>query len=439
MSEPFGKALPQQASVGYIVKMFPRVSETFILNEILELERQGLSLRIFSLKRPTESVVHAQGKLVRAPITYLPERIYREPLRILRAQFAVSRSRPRSYRDTLNSLLRKSGLRSPRTSLLRLSQACCVLTEMQAISHLHAHYATDPCKVAFLAHSLTGIPYSVTTHAKDLFQHERLKSPSIQERLCRARFIVANSHYSAEQLKAHLNADAEVHPIYNGIDLDLFQRRQNEPTEPTILSVGRTVEKKGFSILIQACQILKDRGVRFNCKIVGRLAGALRKQIDRLGLERDVQMLGLLSHQEVLTQYQRAMVFALPCIVAADGDRDLLPNVLKEAMAVGVPVVTSRLAPIEELIADGVNGLLVHPGDAAALAEGLELLLTDAKLRQQLASQSRDVIAERFDMRKNFTQLKKLHLKVMQGQLPEPVTFETVEPKTKRYEPEQVS
>ena len=310
---------------------------------------------------------------------------------------------------------------------------------MQAISHLHAHYATDPCKVAFLAHSLTGIPYSVTTHAKDLFQHERLKSPSIQERLCRARFIVANSHYSAEQLKAHLNADAEVHPIYNGIDLDLFQRRQNEPTEPTILSVGRTVEKKGFSILIQACQILKDRGVRFNCKIVGRLAGALRKQIDRLGLERDVQMLGLLSHQEVLTQYQRAMVFALPCIVAADGDRDLLPNVLKEAMAVGVPVVTSRLAPIEELIADGVNGLLVPPGDAAALAEGLELLLTDAKLRQQLASQSRDVIAERFDMRKNFTQLKKLHLKVMQGQLPEPVTFETVEPKTKRYEPEQVS
>ena len=105
MSEPFGKALPQQASVGYIVKMFPRVSETFILNEILELERQGLSLRIFSLKRPTESVVHAQGKLVRAPITYLPERIYREPLRILRAQLAVSRSRPRCYRDTLNSLI----------------------------------------------------------------------------------------------------------------------------------------------------------------------------------------------------------------------------------------------------------------------------------------------------------------------------------------------
>ncbi len=439
MSEPFGNALLRPVSVGYVVKMFPRLSETFILNEILELERQGLSLRIFSLKRPNESVVHPQAKLVRAPITYLPESIHREPLRILRAQFAVGRFCRRSYRDTLIDLLRNCWGRSLGKSLLRFSQASCLIAELKGISHLHAHYATDPAKVAFLAHLMTGIPYSVTTHAKDLFQDERLSSPSIRERLGRARFIVANSHYSAGQLRAHLKADAEIHPIYNGIDLNLFQRPQNEPTEPVILSVGRTVEKKGFAVLVQACHLLKNRRVRFQCKIVGRLARSLRKQIDRLGLERDVQMLGPLPQQEVLTQYQQAMIFALPCVVAADGDRDILPNVLKEAMAVGVPVVTSHLAPIEELIQDEVNGLLVPPGDVAALANALELLLTDAKLRQRLASQSRVVIAERFDMRTSFTQLKNLHLQMMRDRLPVPVTIGTAWTKPESYEPEQVS
>src|ERR1043166_1053139 len=178
--------------IGYVLKMFPRLSETFILNEILELERQGLSLRIFSLKRPTESVVHPQAKLVRAPITYLPERTNRELLRIVRAHFAARCNDRRAYGDALEYLLRNRRKQSMGSSLLKFSQACCLAGEIKGLSHLHAHYATDPCKVAFLASLLTRIPYSVTTHAKDLFQDQRLKSPVIQERLGRARFVVAN-------------------------------------------------------------------------------------------------------------------------------------------------------------------------------------------------------------------------------------------------------
>ena len=411
----------ESARVGYVLKMFPRISETFILNEVLELERQGLPLRIFSLKRPAESVAHAQAKEVRAVSSCLPERALREPLRIVRAQARVCRRYGRAYTRALRHQIRVGRGGDLKLSVRRFWQACCLVTELDGISHLHAHYVTDPAEVTFAAHLITGIPYSISTHAKDLFQDDRLNNPTIQERLRRAQFIVANSQFSAEGLRRSLGDRAQIHTIYNGIDLEVFSPRQipqGGTLEPLILSAGRLVQKKGFAILIRACRRLKDRGVAFKCEIAGK--GLLPTEmpvlvalVKTLGLEAEVRLLGAVAQQEMLAHYQRACVFALPCVVAPDGDRDILPNVLKEAMAMGVPIVTSRLEAIEELVEHGRNGLLTTPGDVEALASSLELLLKDAALCQQLASRSRQRVQERFDMRTNFAELRKLHLRLM--------------------------
>jgi len=182
--------------------------------------------------------------------------------------------------------------------------------------------------------------------------------------------------------------------------------------EPLILSVGRLVEKKGFSDLIGACRMLKGWGTAFKCEIVGSgpLSRSLRDQIKELKLEACIRVIGAIPQSELQRHYRDAIVFALPSVLARDGDRDILPNVLKEAMAVGVPVVTTRLPGIEELIAHGEDGLLTPSGDVAALAASLECLLTDAALRRRLAGRARKTIEERFDMRKNFTLLKNLLL-----------------------------
>ncbi len=398
--------------IGYVLKMFPRLSETFILNEILELERQGVSLHIFSLKRPVDAVSHPQVKSVRSPITYLPEELHHEPIRVLQGQMVVLLQHRREYWHTLRHLIRGSRRGAFRSSLLRFCQACCLIREMGDIRHLHAHYANIPAKVALIAHRIAGVAYSITTHAKDVFQGNQLTSPKLHERMRRARFVVANSRFSAACLRAAVNEELAVHPIYNGIDLNAFPRRNTEPVEPLILSVGRLVEKKGFADFIEACRLLKEKGLNFRCEIVGtgRLAGAVKEQIRNCGVQQHIRMVGPLPQQELRALLERAMIFALACIEAPDGDRDILPNVLKEAMAVGVAVVTTHLDGIEELVEHGRTGLLVAPGDPNGLAASIELLLGDRQLRESLAARARTVIEQRFDRRSNFAQLRELLL-----------------------------
>ena len=423
MSGPGFAPFTQPVRVGYVLKMFPRLSETFILNEVLELEQQGLELHIFSLKRPAEEVFHAQTKLVRSPITYLPEKIYYAPLRVFRGQFHVWRKFRRAWWRALRNALRAVRAKRDIDAMLAFCQACWLIHELRGIRHLHAHYANVPAKVALIVHRITGASYSITTHAKDIFQDDPFASTKLQERMARARFVVANSRFSARQIRAGLNGQGEIHTVYNGLDLDVFPLRKTGPREPIILSVGRLVEKKGFCDLIAACQLLKERKVRFICELVGtgRLSSVLKERIRSCGVSDYVKMIGPLSQEALREHYERAMVFTLPCIRAADGDRDILPNVVKEAMAVGIPVVTTQLDGIEELIEDGVSGLLVQPGDAPALAEKLELLLNDFKLRQRLAIQGRKVIEERFDRRTNVAQLRKLLIDAMQGPVVYPI------------------
>jgi glycosyltransferase involved in cell wall biosynthesis len=390
--------------------MFPRLSETFILNEVIELEEQGLALHLFSLKRPADAVIHEQAKAVRSPITYLPQTLLQSPSRVARAQIHVLRKHPKAWRRSFKHAFRRARADGDGNALLVFSQACCLVREMGVIRHLHAHYANIPARLALIVHRMTGVSYSITTHAKDIFLGNPLLSPKLHERLCRARFVIANSRFSANHLRAHILDRTEIHTIYNGLCLKDFPPRTTAPAEPIILSVGRLVEKKGFSDLIQACELLRTRGVKFTCELVGtgRLSAVLKEQIHNSGLGGCVRMIGPLPQQILREHYQRARVFALACIEAADGDRDILPNVVKEAMAIGVPVVTTRLDGIEELIEDGVSGLLVPPGDVAALAVKLELLLGDRNLGKGLAARARRVIEERFDRRINFRLLASL-------------------------------
>jgi len=400
--------------IGYVVKMFPRLSETFIRNEILELERQGLELRIFSLKRPTESFSIETGEAVRAPIIYLPERVWREPLRVLKAQLGVLWRHPRGYLRTLLHVLRGRELRSLGRGLRRFCQTCCLVREMGEIGHLHAHFATDPTRLACWARMICAVTFSVTTHAKDLYQDNRIASPGLRYKFNQARFIVTNSQFSADGVRALLGngTASKVVPIYNSVDMAAFPRRREEPMQPLILSAGRLVEKKGFADLIKACSILKKRGAGFRCEIVGSgpLKEALGELVGKLGLNDTVRLHSQMAQHELRSVYLKATVFALPCIVAANGDRDLLPNVLKEAMAVGVPVVTTRLSGIEELVADQESGLLVAPGDIEGLASAIELLLADAGCRQRLATRGRKTIEDRFNLATNFARLRDLLL-----------------------------
>ena len=429
MSEGTTRGEDPPARIGYVLKMFPRLSETFILNEILELEKQGLALQIFSLKKPADRVSHAQARLVKSPITYLPEKIHHSPWRICFGLAYVSFKYRRKSWHMLRNLARRYRVDRDLSSFRSFCQACCLIRESRNVCHLHAHYANIPAKLALTVQRITGTSYSITTHAKDIFQDAPFASAKLHDRMCRARFVVANSRFSAGHILAGLNGRGNIHTVYNGLNLEAFPFRKKPSTEPLILSVGRLVEKKGFSILLHACQILRQRRVKFSCELVGtgRLSDAIKDQIRQCGVGDCVKLVGPLPQEVLRGHYERATVFTLACVTASDGDRDILPNVIKEAMAIGVPVVTTRLDGIEELVEHGVNGLLVPPGDALALADALEHLLEDPKLARSLASQGRTVIEQRFDRQSNFAQLKTLLLDACQNQPAEPVAANPAE------------
>jgi glycosyltransferase involved in cell wall biosynthesis len=407
--------------------MFPRLSETFILNEILELEKQGVPLQIFSLKRPADSVSHSQAKLVRSPISYIPEKIHLAPGRVARGIAHVALKYHRNCWHLFHNLMRRFRKDRDPSSFRSFCQACCVIREMREIHHLHAHYANIPAKLAMTVQRLTGASYSITTHAKDIFQNDPFESAKLQERMCRARFVVANSRFAAAHILTGLNGQGNIHTVYNGLNLEDFPLRRKLPTEPLILSVGRLVEKKGFNVLIDACRILKERRVNFTCELVGtgRLSDAIKDQIRQSGTGAFIKLIGPLPQETLRRHYERASVFTLPCVVAADGDRDILPNVIKEAMAIGVPVVTTCLDGIEELVEHGVSGWLVPPDDAVALADALERILASPHLAESLAVQARKSVTQRFDRQSNIARLKGLLLDASEA-LPVEAAAETM-------------
>jgi glycosyltransferase involved in cell wall biosynthesis len=401
---------PSSRNVAYILKMFPRFSETFILSEILELEREGVNVRIFSLKTPNDGRTHADVARVKAPVTYVELSRWSHAAKLVRPHARVFAWNPARYlRVAATAIARRRW-----GALKRFLQAGCVAPHLRdaGITHVHAHFASSATSVANYLHLLTGIEYSFTAHAKDIYI-ETVASDVLTRKLTDARFVVTVSDYNVAHLKT-LAPAVPVRRIYNGLDLDQFKPNGTHPDEtPLVLAVGRLVEKKGFDDLIRAASLLRGR-IDFRCQIVGSGPEAPRLQglIDELGLRHVVELTGPMPREELVRLYPRASVFVAPCVIGADGNRDGLPTVLIEAMALGVPVISTPVTGIPEIVRPGETGQLVAPNDPQGLARAIERALADPALARGMARTGRELVEQQFDLRRNVSQLRELFEKV---------------------------
>jgi colanic acid/amylovoran biosynthesis glycosyltransferase len=390
--------LPKRAA--YVVKRYPRFSETFVVNEILAHERSGLELDIISLYPPNDT--HFQDLLsqVRAPVTYLTASGLKAPELWLALQ-AASKVIPNFYAK-LDAVTFESSSEVYQAALLAK-----LIVEKQ-IEHVHAHFATTATTVARLAAYFADVSYSFTAHAKDIF-HDSVQPGELSQKLVSAASVVTVSDYNVQFLREYFaNVSAKVQRIYNGLDLQKFSFEAPVRRSPVIVGVGRLVEKKGFLDLIEACSILLRRGHVFRCDIVGDGEEKVRleQRINELGLQNHVRLLGSRPQQGVISKIQEASVFALPCMVGADGNRDGLPTVLLEAMALGTACVSTDVTGIPELLQHEETGLQVPQRNATVLADALERLLTDDALRVRLAVKARGLIEREFDIEKNTARLR---------------------------------
>lgn len=335
--------------VGYVLKRFPRLSQTFVLHELLELRRQGVEPVIIAQKGAESEPVQPQYAELDAPVYYLP-----------------ASAEPTPQAALIAPLVRQLGL-----------------------VHLHAHFATWAAGTASALSAITGLPYSFTAHAHDIF-HASVDRPALAKTIAAARFVVTVSDYNRAYLRALLAEHGQAGTIvrlYNSIDFTRFGPAAG-PREPDlVVGVGRLIEKKGFADLIDACRMLAAQGRPVRCLIVGEgpARAALERQIAQAGLHEHVRLLGALPQPVVLCLVARAAVFALPCVVGADGDRDGLPTVLLEAIALGTPVISTAIVGIPELIAHEHSGLLVSEHDPRSLACAIARLLDAPALQRQLA------------------------------------------------------
>jgi glycosyltransferase involved in cell wall biosynthesis len=278
------------------------------------------------------------------------------------------------------------------------------------ITHLHAHFATIATRIAQLAAHFAGISYSFTGHAKDIF-HENVDADLLRDKMVKASAVVTVSDFNLDWLQTHHGVAARrVTRIYNGLQLSDFPYEAPTNRPRKIVAVGRLVEKKGFDVLIEACAILKARGMHFDCKIIGEgpQGEQLRAMIDHLALGEHVRLLGALPRHQVIAAFREAAVSVMPCVIAEDGDRDGLPTVLIEAMALGTPCVGTDVTGIPEIIRDGETGICVRQRDPQAMADALERLLSDPALRTQMAERGRALIEAEFDVDRNAALLRAL-------------------------------
>lgn len=384
------------APVAFILKGYPRLSETFIAQEIRALEQRGLEIRIFSMRHPTDRAVHPVHREITAPVSYLPEYLHDAPMRVWRA-WRTMRRRP-GYRAARKIFL--ADLRRDLTPnrIRRFGQALVLAHELpQEIGALHAHFLHTPASVARYAAILTGLRWTCSAHAKDIWTTPEWEK---REKLAEMAWLVTCTDAGRAHLAALAPSAEKVELVYHGLDLARFTP-QPEPRvatkTPVILSVGRAVEKKGFDDLLSALAALPPaRDWRFVHVGGGPLLPALKHHAAQAGIASRLEWRGALPQDEVLLLYREADLFVLPSRVADNGDRDGLPNVLMEAQSQGLPCISTRVSGIPELIADGETGVLVPPGDATALARAIESLLADPAARVRLGEAGRARVTANF-------------------------------------------
>jgi glycosyltransferase involved in cell wall biosynthesis len=389
--------------VAFVLKGYPRLSETFIAQELAALERRGLEILIVSLRHPTDARRHAVHDEIRAARLYLPEYLLREPLRVVRAWWH-SRRFP-SYSATFRIWLQDLTRDPTPNRIRRFGQALVLAAELPAdVTRLHAHFLHTPASVARYAALLRGLPWSGSAHAKDIWTTPEWEK---REKLASCEWLVTCTAANREHLAA-LAPPGRVELVYHGVDLTRFsQQPSSRDGEPVvILSVARLIEKKGIEVLLEAlARISPKLNWRFVQVGDGPLKGRLHHQARALGLSGKITWRGALTQDELLIEYRKADLFALASRVARDGDRDGLPNVLLEAQSQGLACVATRVSAIPELVRDGHTGLLVEENDPDALARALEALISNPARRRALGLAGQARVVETFGLDANLEPL----------------------------------
>jgi glycosyltransferase involved in cell wall biosynthesis len=415
-----------QGTVAYILKGYPRLSEIFITSEIYRLERLGVKLRLAVIKHGEDLRGDGLFNRIQAQPNYLPQTssLSETSLRrwldlhlkdFLPALRSVARQRPGGVARAVAVAFaqairaRRGFFAWPRKLYLKeFLQAVWIaqfILQAGDVRHIHAHFCHGATTVTWFVSLITGLPFSFTAHAKDIYCDSLNPAGLLRRKMRAARFVVTCTDANRDHL-LEVEPSANVRCIYHGLNAEFSDLLVDEVKLPEkherlrALGVGRLVPKKGFDVLVQACAILKRRGFHFETVIVGEHGEhelELRRQIAAHGLRDRVRLTGPLEQARLYNEYQRADIFCLPCRVLENGDRDGLPNVLMEAMACGLPVITTPVSGIPEIIKDGHNGTLVPPDDAEALANAIQRISSDRMLARNLGRAGRLTVLERFD------------------------------------------
>jgi glycosyltransferase involved in cell wall biosynthesis len=390
--------------VAFVLKGYPRLSETFIAQEILALERRGLEILIVSLRHPTDRTTHPVHRLIRASVLYLPEYLYQEPGRVGRG-WRLSCRYP-GYRAARRAWLADLRRDPTPNRIRRFGQAVVLAAELPPdIRHIHAHFLHTPASVARYAALITGLNWTASAHARDIWTQPEWES---RAKLDDAEWVVTCSQTGRQRLASLASHPESVWLSYHGLDLEQFppppprstRRDGSDPRDPVvILSVGRAVEKKGFDDLLEALALLPaSLEWRFVHIGGGALGAALKLRAERLAISHRIEWRGARAQPEVLAAYREADLFVLASKVAKDADRDGLPNVLTEAQSQRLACISTEISAIPELIQHGVTGLLTPPGNSIALAEALAILIRDPARRARFGAAGEHRVRNLFSM-----------------------------------------
>jgi glycosyltransferase involved in cell wall biosynthesis len=416
----------EAGAIAYVLKGYPRLTDTFITSEVYRMEQQGLRLRVFVIKPCTEPVPSDLLDKIAAKPLYMPDTTSMSKSSL----FKWLSANLKNFLPSLRRVIRKHPLGVLRASGSAFAQAvrarkgfwswprkvyakeflqgvmlADMLEQAGDVRHIHGHYCHGATTVTWLASMMTKLPFSFTAHAKDIYLPSLNPAGLLRRKMDAARFVITCTDANRDYLE-NLGSKTSVHCIYHGLNAEFCNIMREQPTARStnghfrVLGVGRLIPKKGFDILVQACAILHQQRVPFEAVIVAE-GGEHEKEIRRLitanGLEKNVLLPGPMSQSQLFDEYRKASAFCLPCRVLENGDRDGIPNVLMEAMAVGVPVVSTPISGIPELIHDGVNGLMVPSEDPCGLAEAFLRLTRDHRLAEDLSRNAQETIETRFN------------------------------------------
>ncbi len=394
--------------VAYIMSRFPKLTETFILYEIVALEAAGVEVEIFPLLRERQTVMHEEAARLVARARFQPFL----SLDILRSQLHFLRRRPGTYLGTLFSLLRDNrGSRNHLFGALGIFPKTvhnALIMQGLGIEHVHCHFATHPAAAGYVIRRLTGIPYSFTAHGSDIHVDRSGLCPKVAD----ASFVIAISEYNRRVIVGECGADAARHVevLHTGVDTDHFRPTERPRTSDerfAVICIGTMHEVKGQAYLIEACGLLVERGIDVVCRLVGDGPDEpmLRALVDRMELTDRVVFEGRRTRAQIADLLSRSDVLVAPSVPASDGKREGIPVVLMEGMSAGLAVIGSDLSGIPELVRDRETGMLVPPRDVVALADALRLLHDDPQLRGRLATAGRALVQREFDVRRTAAEL----------------------------------